>query len=190
MKLGRSDRVAGRRHRCSPSAIRSACSQTVTHGIVSATEPRQPRRRDLRELHPDRCGHQRGQLRRRAGERARRADRHQYRRAGQADQGAEGIGVAIPVDLVRGVMGEILQHGRVIRGWIGIDAVRRDARAVARLYGLPLGGVVLTAVRGAIAGGGSRPAARRHHRCASTITSSASAQDAMTRIARRQPGST
>jgi serine protease DegS len=34
--------------------------------------------------------------------------------------GAEGIGVAIPVDLVRGVMRDIVQHGRVIRGWIGI----------------------------------------------------------------------
>ena len=34
--------------------------------------------------------------------------------------GAEGIGVAIPVDLVRGVMSELLEHGRVIRGWIGI----------------------------------------------------------------------
>jgi serine protease DegS len=38
-------------------------------------------------------------------------------------QGAEGLGVAIPVDLVRGVMREILQHGRVIRGWIGIDTL-------------------------------------------------------------------
>jgi len=32
----------------------------------------------------------------------------------------EGIGVAIPVELVRGVMQEIIAKGRVVRGWIGI----------------------------------------------------------------------
>jgi serine protease DegS len=36
------------------------------------------------------------------------------------NRGAEGLGVAIPVDLVRGVMREILAKGRVVRGWIGI----------------------------------------------------------------------
>ncbi len=59
--------------------------------------------------------------------------------------GAEGIGVAIPVELVRGVMGEIVSHGRVIRGWIGITPFEVNAR-VAQLYGLPLGAVVLSAV--------------------------------------------
>lgn len=35
--------------------------------------------------------------------------------------GAEGLGMAIPVDLVRGVMQEILgPNKRVIRGWIGL----------------------------------------------------------------------
>ncbi len=50
------------------------------------------------------------------------------------DLGADGLGVAIPVDLVRGVMREILQHGRVVRGWIGIalaDISDVDARQVA-----------------------------------------------------------
>lgn len=36
------------------------------------------------------------------------------------DTGTEGIGFAIPVDLVRGVAEEIKKHGRVIRGWVGI----------------------------------------------------------------------
>jgi serine protease DegQ len=35
--------------------------------------------------------------------------------------GVEGIGFAIPVNLVRGVMHEILTKGRVVRGWIGIE---------------------------------------------------------------------
>jgi S1-C subfamily serine protease len=34
--------------------------------------------------------------------------------------GVEGIGFAIPVNLVRGVLDEIVAHGHVIRGWIGI----------------------------------------------------------------------
>ena len=36
------------------------------------------------------------------------------------DAGTEGIGFAIPVDLVRGVVEEIKEHGRVIRGWVGM----------------------------------------------------------------------
>jgi S1-C subfamily serine protease len=34
--------------------------------------------------------------------------------------GIEGIGFAIPVDLVRGVVDAILRDGKVIRGWIGV----------------------------------------------------------------------
>ena len=37
------------------------------------------------------------------------------------DSGTEGIGFAIPVDLVRGVIAEIKKHGRVIRGWMGLE---------------------------------------------------------------------
>lgn len=37
------------------------------------------------------------------------------------DSGTEGIGFAIPVDLVRGVVAEIKEHGRVIRGYIGLE---------------------------------------------------------------------
>ena len=37
------------------------------------------------------------------------------------DPGTEGIGFAIPVDLVRGVIEEIKVHGRVIRGWMGLE---------------------------------------------------------------------
>jgi serine peptidase DegS len=37
------------------------------------------------------------------------------------DSGTEGIGFAIPVDIVRGVVSEIKEHGRVIRGYIGLE---------------------------------------------------------------------
>ncbi len=36
------------------------------------------------------------------------------------DPGTEGIGFAIPVDLVRGVVAQIKEHGRVIRGYMGL----------------------------------------------------------------------
>src|SRR5690606_5520865 len=35
----------------------------------------------------------------------------------------EGIGFAIPVNMVRGVMAELIDHGRVIRGYLGVDAL-------------------------------------------------------------------
>ncbi|MBH97131.1 MAG: transcriptional regulator [Rhodospirillaceae bacterium] len=39
------------------------------------------------------------------------------------DEGApDGIGFAIPVNLVRGVITELVEHGRVIRGWLGVDS--------------------------------------------------------------------
>jgi len=37
------------------------------------------------------------------------------------DASTEGIGFAIPVDLVRGVVEQIKQNGRVIRGWVGLE---------------------------------------------------------------------
>ncbi|MEM8815782.1 MAG: trypsin-like peptidase domain-containing protein [Pseudomonadota bacterium] len=37
------------------------------------------------------------------------------------DPGTEGIGFAIPVDLVRGVVAQIRENGRVVRGWIGLE---------------------------------------------------------------------
>lgn len=39
----------------------------------------------------------------------------------QQDGGTEGIGFAIPVDLVRGVVEELKEHGRVMRGWMGFQ---------------------------------------------------------------------
>jgi len=49
------------------------------------------------------------------------------------DAGTEGIGFAIPVDLVRGVVDEIKKHGRVIRGWLGMlpeDLSRAESAAL------------------------------------------------------------
>jgi S1-C subfamily serine protease len=54
-----------------------------------------------------------------------------------------GIGFAIPVDLVRGVVEQIKEHGRVIRGWMGLrpddltDA-ERDAQGLEDNVGILL----------------------------------------------------
>ena len=42
--------------------------------------------------------------------------------------GTEGIGFAIPVNLVRGVLGEIIDHGRVRRGWLGVHVIAEANR--------------------------------------------------------------
>jgi serine peptidase DegS len=56
--------------------------------------------------------------------------------------GVEGIGFAIPVDLVRGVLADIIAHGRVVRGWIGIEP--RDVPEFQRQQlGLPAVGVLI-----------------------------------------------
>lgn len=34
---------------------------------------------------------------------------------------ANGIGFAVPVSLTRGVVNQLMEHGRVIRGWLGVD---------------------------------------------------------------------
>ena len=59
------------------------------------------------------------------------------------DFGTEGIGFAIPVDLVRGVVDEIKDHGRVIRGWMGLEPddltqVERDAIGLENDVGILL----------------------------------------------------
>jgi serine protease DegS len=70
----------------------------------------------------------------------------------------EGLGFAIPVNLVRGVMQQILTHGRVIRGYLGVDEPIDLPPAQARTLGIVDGGAVLiTRVSGPAATAGLRP---------------------------------
>jgi len=62
------------------------------------------------------------------------------------DAGTEGIGFAIPVDMVRGVIAEIKDHGRVIRGWMGLTpddltAAERTAMGIDGSVGIMLGDI-------------------------------------------------
>ncbi|HEY5263385.1 MAG TPA: trypsin-like peptidase domain-containing protein [Steroidobacteraceae bacterium] len=59
----------------------------------------------------------------------------------RANGGPEGIGFAIPVNLVRGVMQQILQHGHVVRGWLGFVPQDLSDEQAAQL-GITAGGGV------------------------------------------------
>jgi S1-C subfamily serine protease len=56
--------------------------------------------------------------------------------------GPEGIGFAIPVNLVRGVMEQILARGHVVRGWLGFVPQDLSAEQAAQL-GTGAGGVAV-----------------------------------------------
>ncbi len=56
--------------------------------------------------------------------------------------GIEGIGFAIPVDLVRGVVDAIIRDGKVVRGWIGVVPSDIAPEAIAQ-SGLPEGSVLV-----------------------------------------------
>lgn len=49
--------------------------------------------------------------------------------------GSQGIGFAIPISLARDVMEQIIQHGKVIRGWLGV-AIQDISKNLAESFGL------------------------------------------------------
>ena len=102
--------------------------------------------------------------------------------------GVEGIGFAIPVNLVRGVVGEIIAHGRVIRGWIGI-APEDITEEQAQRLGLAQGGVV---VANLYAGSPAQQAGLQPGDLLLAIDGASphGAQDVLGRISRHKPGST
>ena len=60
--------------------------------------------------------------------------------------GSEGIGFAVPAELARRIVDQLLTHGRVIRGWLGLDLQDID-RDLATSFGLPnLQGVIVAGV--------------------------------------------
>jgi serine protease DegS len=100
--------------------------------------------------------------------------------------GVEGIGFAIPVNLVRGVMTEILTKGRVVRGWIGILPTDIDDTEAQRFRLAQAGVVVVKLVIGSpAADAGIEP---RDIILAVNGVPVKSAQDALTRIANAKPG--
>jgi serine peptidase DegS len=165
-------------------------SQTVTHGIVSATGRSQLGVATFEDfIQTDaaiNAGNSGGALINTLGELIGINTAVLGKNTG-GDISVEGISFAIPVNLARGVMDEILDHGRVIRGWTGI--VPEDvAVEQAQQLGLPRGGVVITNLYR------SSPAVDASVHIGDVVTKVdgqdvRSAQDALAQIAAKKPGS-
>lgn len=58
--------------------------------------------------------------------------------------GSQGIGLAIPADLAIRIMNDLIQYGKVVRGWLGIE-VQQASNSTAQQYNLaPGNGIVIT----------------------------------------------
>lgn len=57
-----------------------------------------------------------------------------------------GIGFAIPADTAVKVLDDIVEHGRVIRGWLGVQAQQLSPELAARLGLNPPAGIIITDV--------------------------------------------
>jgi serine protease DegS len=161
-------------------------SQTVTHGIVSATSRQQlgiaPLEDFIQTDAPINFGNSGGALVDSSG-----ALIGINTAIVAKSLGVEGIGFAIPVNMVRGVLSDIIAHGRVIRGWIGIVPEDISDEQAAQL-GLAQGGVVIANL---YVGSPAQEAGLQPGDLMLAIGGATlhSAQDALARIANEKPGS-
>jgi serine protease DegS len=103
--------------------------------------------------------------------------------------GSHGIGFAIPVDLARDVMTQIIEQGQVVRGWLGIE-VQEITPQLAESFGLSdrRGVLIAGVLRDSPAGrAGMRPGDIITHIGGDRVND---AQDALNFIARARPGET
>ncbi len=102
--------------------------------------------------------------------------------------GSQGIGFAIPVSLARNVLQDIIEHGRALRGWLGIEA-RAITPELARSLGLSDTRGVL--VVGVLRDGPAHQAGLQPGDVILTIDDKtiAEAGDALLAISARKPGS-
>jgi serine peptidase DegS len=69
----------------------------------------------------------------------------------------EGLGFAIPINLVRGVMEQLIANGRVIRGYLGVDDACDLSPAQTRTLGLDGAALIIVEVSGPAEAAGLRP---------------------------------
>jgi serine protease DegS len=164
-------------------------SQTVTHGIVSATGRQQLGVATFENfIQTDaaiNAGNSGGALINARGELI-GINTAVLNKSNSGNLSVEGIGFAIPVNLARGVMKDILDHGRVIRGWIGILPEDVDDEQAKQL-GLPRSGVVITNMYR------TSPAVAAQLRIGDIVTAIdgnavRSARDTLSQIAAKKPG--
>jgi serine peptidase DegS len=160
-------------------------SQTVTHGIVSATGRQHMGVANLEDFiqtdAPINSGNSGGALVDSSG-----ALIGINTAMAAKSLGVEGIGFAIPVNMVRGVVSDIIANGRVIRGWLGIVA-QDITNEQAQQLGLAQGGVLLAYVGGPGAQAGLHPGDLLLEIEGAAVTG---AQDAYVTIAAHKPGAT
>jgi serine protease DegS len=158
--------------------------QTVTQGIVSATGRSQLGLNSFEDfvqtdaaINPGNSG---GALVNAAGELV------GINTAVVTGRGSEGISFAIPVNLVKGVVAQLIENGRVVRGWLGVRAEPLSP-AQANFLGLA-GGIKVNGVYP------DTPAERAGLRRGDIITyvndePVTQVRDALHRVARAEPGS-
>ncbi|MFN2308811.1 MAG: Do family serine endopeptidase [Gammaproteobacteria bacterium] len=101
--------------------------------------------------------------------------------------GSQGIGFAIPESLAKDVMRQIIEHGRVVRGWLGIEA-QELTPLLAESFGLTrVQGVLIT---GVLRGGPAEQAGLQPGDVVTTLNDQpvSNARDSMNRIAALPPG--
>ena len=59
---------------------------------------------------------------------------------------SQGIGLAIPVDIAAKVMTDIIRHGQVVRGWLGLEVTQLNGSIAQRLGIQQTSGVVITSI--------------------------------------------
>ncbi len=187
MRLGRSDRLqVGDEVLAIGNPL--GLQQTVTHGIVSAIDRKQLGVATFENfIQTDAAineGNSGGALINAAGELV--GINTAVIAKNMDATGVEGIGFAIPVNLARGVMRDIIAHGHVVRGWSGLIADDFSDEQAAQ-YGLPHGGVVITKLYA------NGPAASAGLRAGDILLAIDghdlhSAQDAMAQLASHKPG--
>jgi serine protease Do len=90
--------------------------ETVTVGMISAIRTHRPGGRYLRRLHPDRHLYQSWEFRWSARE-------HRWEVVGinaMIIQPGQGIGFAIPTNLAKNIVTDLIKHREVVRPWVGI----------------------------------------------------------------------
>ncbi len=187
MRLGRSDRLqVGDEVLAIGNPL--GLQQTVTHGIVSAIDRKQLGVATFENfIQTDAAineGNSGGALINAAGELV--GINTAVIAKNMDATGVEGIGFAIPVNLARGVMRDIIAHGHVVRGWSGLIAEDFSDELAAQ-YGLAHGGVVITNLYA------NGPAANAGLRAGDILLAIDghdlhSAQDAMAQLASHKPG--
>jgi serine protease DegS len=102
--------------------------------------------------------------------------------------GTDGISFAIPVNMVRGVMDEIIQHGHVQRGWLGVSTEELSRTEARKLQISPPVALRIAAIDP------NGPAAQSGLRVNDVLVELNgqplnNAQEALNRVAAMQPGS-